>query len=98
MELLTQTERSTTVMAIRDSELAKMPEGLFNNIKLKHSVVMTRLIKLLGERLLGESPDGITLSLGCVADISWFREVGVLALHSRVKEILSQSHGGLMES
>lgn len=60
MELLTQTERSTTVMAVRDSELAKLPEGLFNNIKLKHSVVMTRLIKLLGERLLGKSSNSIT--------------------------------------
>ncbi|RXG56385.1 Neuropathy target esterase sws [Armadillidium vulgare] len=53
VELLTQTERSTTVMAIRDSELAKLPEGLFNVIKLKHPAVMTRLIKLLGQRILG---------------------------------------------
>nr|XP_027217854.1 patatin-like phospholipase domain-containing protein 7 isoform X1 [Penaeus vannamei] len=53
VELLTQTDRSTTVMAVRDSELAKLPEGLFNIIKLKHPVVMTRLIKLLGQRLLG---------------------------------------------
>ena len=53
MELLTQTERSTTVMAVRDSELAKLPEGLFNTIKLKHPIVMTRLIKLLGQRLIG---------------------------------------------
>ncbi|XP_068209771.1 neuropathy target esterase sws isoform X2 [Palaemon carinicauda] len=53
VELLTQTDRSTTVMAVRDSELAKLPEGLFNIIKLKHPIVMTRLIKLLGQRLLG---------------------------------------------
>ncbi|XP_042227103.1 patatin-like phospholipase domain-containing protein 6 isoform X2 [Homarus americanus] len=53
VELLTQTDRSTTVMAVRDSELAKLPEGLFNIIKLKYPVVMTRLIKLLGQRLLG---------------------------------------------
>ena len=54
VELLTQTERSTTVMAVRDSELAKLPEGLFNIIKLRYPVVMTRLIKLLGQRILGE--------------------------------------------
>ncbi|XP_045626226.1 neuropathy target esterase sws isoform X2 [Procambarus clarkii] len=53
VELLTQTDRSTTVMAVRDSELAKLPEGLFNMIKLKYPIVMTRLIKLLGQRLLG---------------------------------------------
>ena len=52
--MLTQTERSTTVMAVRDSELAKLPEGLFNIIKLRYPVVMTRLIKLLGQRILGE--------------------------------------------
>ncbi|XP_045105769.1 neuropathy target esterase sws-like isoform X1 [Portunus trituberculatus] len=64
VELLTQTERSTTVMAVRDSELAKLPEGLFNNIKLKHSVVMTRLIKLLGERLLGSWKSTPRIPLG----------------------------------
>ncbi|CAL4105283.1 unnamed protein product, partial [Meganyctiphanes norvegica] len=65
VELLTQTDRSTTVMAVRDSELAKLPEGLFNIIKLKHPVVMTRLIKLLGERLLGswKSPSRLPLGL-----------------------------------
>ena len=42
VELLTQNDRSTTVMAVRDSELAKLPEGLFNIIKLKYPVVMTR--------------------------------------------------------
>ena len=52
-------------MAVRDSELAKLPEGLFNVIKLKHPMVMTRLIKLLGQRILGtwKSPSKETLGL-----------------------------------
>ena len=50
VELLTESERSTTVMAVRDSELARLPHGLFNVIKHRHPVVMARLIKLLGNR------------------------------------------------
>lgn len=55
VEMVTQTKRSTTVMAVRDSELAKLPEGLFNAIKLRFPVVVTRLINLLGHRILGET-------------------------------------------
>lgn len=62
--MVTQTKRSTTVMAVRDSELAKLPEGLFNAIKLRFPIVVTRLINLLGHRLLGTyqtniAPNGI---------------------------------------
>lgn len=53
--MVTQTKRSTTVMAVRDSELAKLPEGLFNAIKLRFPVVVTRLINLLGHRILGNN-------------------------------------------
>ncbi|KAF2894224.1 hypothetical protein ILUMI_11949 [Ignelater luminosus] len=53
VEMVTQTKRSTTVMAVRDSELAKLPEGLFNAIKLRFPIVVTRLINLLGHRILG---------------------------------------------
>ncbi|XP_032689616.1 neuropathy target esterase sws isoform X4 [Odontomachus brunneus] len=53
VEMVTQTSRSTTVMAVRDSELAKLPEGLFNVIKLRYPIVVTRLINLLGHRILG---------------------------------------------
>lgn len=52
--MVTQTKRSTTVIAVRDSELAKLPEGLFNAIKLRYPIVVTRLIKLLGHRILGK--------------------------------------------
>lgn len=52
--MVTQTKRSTTVIAVRDSELAKLPEGLFNAIKLRYPIVVTRLINLLGHRILGE--------------------------------------------
>lgn len=54
VEMVTQTKRSTTIMAVRDSELAKLPEGLFNGMKLRFPIVVTRLINLLGHRILGK--------------------------------------------
>ncbi|XP_054724665.1 neuropathy target esterase sws-like isoform X1 [Uloborus diversus] len=53
VEVLTLTRRSTTVMAVRNSELAKLPEGLLNAIKIKYPEVVTRFIHLLGHRILG---------------------------------------------
>lgn len=53
MEMLTGTSRTTTVMAVRDSELASLPEGLFNVIKVKYPAVVTKLISLLSHRILG---------------------------------------------
>lgn len=53
VEVITQTPRSTTIMAVRDSELAKLPDGLVEAIKIKYPVVVTRLIHLLGHRILG---------------------------------------------
>lgn len=52
VEVITHTLRSATVMAVRDSELAKLPDGLLEAIKIKYPVVVTRLIHLLGHRLL----------------------------------------------
>lgn len=52
VELITQTPRSSTVIAVRDTELAKLPDGLLETIKTKYPVVVTRLIHLLGHRLL----------------------------------------------
>lgn len=53
VEALTQTQRATTVMAVRDTELADIPSELLNHIKRKYPQIVTRLIHLLGQRLLG---------------------------------------------
>ncbi|XP_030378063.1 neuropathy target esterase sws isoform X1 [Scaptodrosophila lebanonensis] len=53
IEMITETSRTTTVMAVRDSELAKLPEGLFNAIKLRYPIVVTKLISFLSHRFLG---------------------------------------------
>ncbi|XP_055360193.1 patatin-like phospholipase domain-containing protein 7 isoform X2 [Betta splendens] len=53
VETLTHMNRATTVHAIRDSELAKLPEGALNSIKRRYPQVVTRLIHLLGQKILG---------------------------------------------
>uniref|UniRef100_A0AAR2M470 lysophospholipase n=1 Tax=Pygocentrus nattereri TaxID=42514 RepID=A0AAR2M470_PYGNA len=53
VEALTHMNRATTVHAVRDSELAKLPEGALNSIKRKYPQVVTRLIHLLGQKILG---------------------------------------------
>ncbi|XP_056586233.1 patatin-like phospholipase domain-containing protein 7a isoform X2 [Triplophysa dalaica] len=52
VEALTHQNRATTVHAVRDSELAKLPEGALCSIKRKFPQVVTRLIHLLGEKIL----------------------------------------------
>lgn len=51
--MITETNRTTTALAVRDSELARLPEGLFNIIKIKYPAVVTKLISLLSHRILG---------------------------------------------
>ncbi len=51
VETLLKTARKTTVMAVRDTEVAKIPAGLIDAIKTRYPVVMLRLLNLLGEKL-----------------------------------------------
>lgn len=53
VEVLTQTLRPATMMAVRDTELAQIPDGLLHLIKRSHPQIVTRLIHLLGQRILG---------------------------------------------
>ncbi|XP_071947843.1 patatin-like phospholipase domain-containing protein 7 [Antedon mediterranea] len=54
IEVLTQKERITTVHAIRDTELAMLPSGMLTLIKRKFPQVVTRLIEILGQKLVGQ--------------------------------------------
>ncbi|XP_069465898.1 patatin-like phospholipase domain-containing protein 7 [Ambystoma mexicanum] len=58
VEALTHQPRATTVHAVRDSELAKLPEGALSSIKRKYPQVVTRLIHLLGKKILGSLQQG----------------------------------------
>ena len=50
---MTNSTCATTVHAIRDTELACLPVGLLNTIKVKQPRVVSRLIQVLGEKILG---------------------------------------------
>uniref|UniRef100_A0A8D0NCQ3 lysophospholipase n=1 Tax=Sus scrofa TaxID=9823 RepID=A0A8D0NCQ3_PIG len=58
VEALTHQARATTVHAVRDSELAKLPAGALTSIKRRYPQVVTRLIHLLGEKILGSLQQG----------------------------------------
>ncbi|XP_053573914.1 patatin-like phospholipase domain-containing protein 6 isoform X2 [Bombina bombina] len=53
VEALTHRPRATSVHAVRDSELAKLPEGTLNYIKKRYPQVVTRLIHILSQKILG---------------------------------------------
>ncbi len=52
VDVVAAAPRLTTVIAVRDSELCKIPANLLNLLKSRYSVVVTRLISLLGNRIL----------------------------------------------
>ncbi|XP_047555663.1 patatin-like phospholipase domain-containing protein 7 isoform X2 [Lutra lutra] len=58
VETLTHQARATTVHAVRDSELAKLPAGALTSIKRRYPQVVTQLIHLLGEKILGSLQQG----------------------------------------
>ena len=60
VETLTGSRRSTTLLAVRDTEIAKIPGGLINSIKLRFPRVVSKLITLLGKRLLRMQQPGNT--------------------------------------
>nr|CAB3264982.1 patatin-like phospholipase domain-containing protein 7 [Phallusia mammillata] len=45
--------RTASLHAIRDTELAKIPEGLVKHIRRRHPGIVTRLISLMSDKLLG---------------------------------------------
>ncbi|CAH8478651.1 Neuropathy target esterase, variant 3 [Schistosoma haematobium] len=53
LEVISQQTRISTVMAIRDSELAQIPSHLLHHLKNKFPQVLTRIIQLLSDKLLG---------------------------------------------
>lgn len=89
VEVLTQTTRSTTILAVRDTELAKLPSGLLDFIKIKHPIVVTRLVHLLGHRILGSIQQKAPLAFADTAsftrpNVSNFATVAILAINDDV--------------
>ncbi|KAG8434636.1 hypothetical protein GDO86_012847, partial [Hymenochirus boettgeri] len=60
VEALTHMPRATSVHAVRDSELAKVPDGALSYVKNRYPKVVTRLIHILSQKILGnlKNPQG----------------------------------------
>ncbi|CAB4058251.1 NTE [Lepeophtheirus salmonis] len=86
VETLTNTRRSSTVIAIRDTEVAKLPSGLINSIKLKYPIVLLRLINLLGKKLLRSWETGTRCQneLSFDDEVSSFSTVALIAITNGV--------------
>ena len=59
VETLTEVRRSSTLLAVRDTEIAKIPGGLINSIKVRFPRVVSKLFTLLGRRLLKAQLPGL---------------------------------------
>uniref|UniRef100_A0A7N9B154 lysophospholipase n=1 Tax=Mastacembelus armatus TaxID=205130 RepID=A0A7N9B154_9TELE len=86
VEALTRQPRATTVHAVRDTELVKLPEGTLNNIKRRYPQVVTRLIHLLGQKILGnlQQGRGMTASADVTNPASNLSTVAVLPVCDEV--------------
>uniref|UniRef100_A0A0N5AG90 Cyclic nucleotide-binding domain-containing protein n=1 Tax=Syphacia muris TaxID=451379 RepID=A0A0N5AG90_9BILA len=62
IEVLQRVSRSTTVLAVRLSQLACIPEGLLNYVKMKFPQVGFRLVHLLGQHYSSNSKRATTVS------------------------------------
>lgn len=59
-ELLTESKRATTVIAVRDTELAKIPADIVTFVKLRFPQTMSHLMNTLGRRMLSSLSDNST--------------------------------------
>ncbi|KAK4473734.1 hypothetical protein MN116_003076 [Schistosoma mekongi] len=62
LEVISQQTRISTVMAIRDSELAQIPSHLLHHLKNKVPQVLSRIIQLLSDKLLGNLTTGSSMA------------------------------------
>ena len=68
VETLTGAKRNTTLLAVRDTEIAKIPGGLINSIKLRFPKVVSKLITLLSKKLLRLQQPGLSHGVKQVGD------------------------------
>lgn len=72
LEVLTNAPRATSIHAVRDTELAKIPAGLLHLVKHRYAEVATHLMRIMSERLLrlvqGTPKDPHARNLSTVSD------------------------------
>ncbi|CCD24791.1 lysophospholipase NDAI_0D04780 [Naumovozyma dairenensis CBS 421] len=55
VEVLTAMNRFTTIVAVRDSELARIPRTLFESIAMEHPSIMIRVSRLVAKKIMGNN-------------------------------------------
>ena len=51
LEVLTETARSSTLHAIRDTEMARLPRTLFHSLALEHPAITMKISKIIASRM-----------------------------------------------
>ena len=51
LEVLTETARSSTIHAIRDTEMAKFPRTLFNSLAMEHPGITMKISKIIASKM-----------------------------------------------
>ncbi|KAG8894238.1 phosphatidylcholine and lysophosphatidylcholine phospholipase, partial [Tulasnella sp. 403] len=101
LDVITSSSRTTTLHAIRDTELARMPQTLFNAISVRHPQAAVQLLRMIASRVRNIAPPHAkapskvsgrdNLNLKTVAILPSSRHVPVAAfakkLHSALEEI-----------
>lgn len=103
LEVMTESTRSTTLHAIRDTELAKFPRTLFNSLAQEHPGITIQISKLIAQRMRDlldkpalenadvSSPEGpSTLNLRTVAILPVTAGVPVVEFGNRLLQAFNQ--------
>lgn len=62
LEVLTATNRFNTTVAIRDSELARIPRTLFESLALEHPSIMIRVSRLVAKKMMIQNSDNTNVA------------------------------------
>ncbi|SMN18730.1 similar to Saccharomyces cerevisiae YML059C NTE1 Serine esterase, homolog of human neuropathy target esterase (NTE) [Maudiozyma saulgeensis] len=62
LEVLTATNRFNTTVAIRDSELARIPRTLFETLALEHPSIMIRVSRLVANKMMVQNSDNTNVA------------------------------------
>ena len=93
LEVLTESSRPDTLLAIRDTELAKLPKTLFNSLSLENPEITIKISKIIATRMrnLTEKPAleqgrerSMTLTNGFASSNTNLRTVSILPVTAGV--------------
>lgn len=94
LEVLTNTPRTASVHAIRDTELAQMPKTLFNALALRHPEITIQISRIIAERsrslIRTVSDQGTSnINLKTVALLPMSNHVPLLEFAERLRDALT---------